>query len=130
MVLRILASIPLVSVPYRRRSEFRERWTDRARHRGTTPWTALPFDRQVSEKVLQAFRRASEKARAEAIDEPVPMLGNITPRRAARSAKGREQLVTWLKMLENGAARQGRPSVAGYDATWMWEELGIAELRR
>ena len=65
------------------------------------------------------------------LDEPVPMLGNITPRRAAKSAKGREKLVAWLKFLENGAARHGSGSpMADLDLTWMWEELGVANLRR
>lgn len=65
------------------------------------------------------------------LDEPVPMLGNTTPRRAAKSAKGREKLVTWLKLLENGAARhEGGSPVADCDLTWMWEEFGVANLRR
>lgn len=65
------------------------------------------------------------------LDEPVPMLGNIAPRRAAKSPKGREKLVAWLKLLENGAARHGggKP-MAGYDFRWMWEELHLAHLRR
>jgi hypothetical protein len=65
------------------------------------------------------------------LDEPVPMLGNMTPRRAAKSAKGREKLVTWIKLLENGAAKLGNGSpLAGYDVIWMWEELGVSHLRR
>lgn len=65
------------------------------------------------------------------LDESVPMLGNMTPRRAAKSAKGREKLVAWLKLLENGAARQdGASPMAGCDLSWMWTELGIADLRR
>ena len=65
------------------------------------------------------------------LDEPVPMLGNMTPRRAAKSAKGRERLVAWLKFLENGAARhRGGSPMADCDLTWMWEELGVANLRR
>jgi len=65
------------------------------------------------------------------LDEPVPMLGNMTPRRAAKSAKGRAKLVAWLKLLENGAARQEALSpMAGCDLSWMWMELGIANLRR
>jgi hypothetical protein len=65
------------------------------------------------------------------LDEAVPMLGNMTPRRAAKSVKGREKLVTWLKLLENGAARHDSgPVMADYDVTWMWEELGVASLRR
>ena len=64
------------------------------------------------------------------LDEPVPTLGNITPRRAAKTAKGRQKLVAWLKYLENGAAKEGAASpMAEYDLGWMWDELGIAELR-
>jgi len=65
------------------------------------------------------------------LDEPVPMLGNMTPRRAAKSPKGRDKLVAWLKLLENGAARHASGSaMADCDLTWMWEELGVANLRR
>lgn len=64
------------------------------------------------------------------LDEPVPMLGNMTPRRAAKSARGREKLVTWLKFLENGAAHGGGSPLADCDLTWMWEELNVASLRR
>lgn len=65
------------------------------------------------------------------LDEPVPMLGNITPRRAAKSAKGREKLVAWLKFLENGTAWHGGESaMADCSLIWMWDELGVADLRR
>lgn len=65
------------------------------------------------------------------LDEPVPMLGNMTPRRAAKSAAGRAKLTAWLKLLENGAARQEAASpMAGCDLSWMWVELGVADLRR
>lgn len=65
------------------------------------------------------------------LDEPVPMLGGVSPRKAAKTKKGREMLVTWLKLIENGNAQQkaGSP-MARYDVSWMWEELGIAHLRR
>jgi hypothetical protein len=65
------------------------------------------------------------------LDQPVPALGNISPRRAARSAKNREKLVAWLKLLENSTARHDSGSpMADYDVTWIWEELGVAQLRR
>jgi hypothetical protein len=65
------------------------------------------------------------------LDEPVPMLGNTSPLVAAKTAKCRERLVAWLKLLENGAARHasGTP-MADYDLSWMWDKLGITELRR
>ena len=54
----------------------------------------------------------------------------MTPRRSAKLAKGREKLVTWLKFLENGAAHGGGSPMADCDLIWMWEELGVANLRR
>ncbi len=39
------------------------------------------------------------------LDEPVPMLGNLTPRAAARSARGQRNLATWLKHLENRSSQ-------------------------
>jgi hypothetical protein len=65
------------------------------------------------------------------LDQPIPALGNLSPRRAARTAKGREKVVTWLKTLENHSAKRpaGDP-IGGYDFGWIWEELGVAALRR
>ena len=56
---------------------------------------------------------------------------NVSPRKAAKTKKGREKLVAWLKLIENSNARQDPHSaMAAYDLGWMWEELGIAHLRR
>lgn len=65
------------------------------------------------------------------LDEPVPMLGNRTPRAAARSARSRRDLVVWLKHLENRSSHAPDPAdpMATYDFTWLWQELGIEHLR-
>ena len=64
------------------------------------------------------------------LDEPIPMLGDKTPRQCAKSKAGREQVIEWLKYLENNelrrAAGQGQ---APYDSSWMWEELKLAKYR-
>jgi hypothetical protein len=65
---------------------------------------------------------------AHILDEKVPVLGNRTPRQAAKTKAGRAKLVEWLKDLENTNART--EALAGYDISWIWEELGVAELRR
>lgn len=79
-------------------------------------------------QVIQAF---VHKHYTEALDLPVPMLGDKTPREAAKSTKGREKLVKWLKFLENGNAKHDETSaMSGYDLTWMWQELGVPHLRR
>lgn len=100
-----------------------------AEHRENPPPPAghglLPEEeRQVIHQVLDRHYRAL-------LDEPVPGLGNITPRQAARSPKGRETLVAWLEHLENQTARLDDASpMAAYDLTWMWTELGVAERRK
>lgn len=64
------------------------------------------------------------------LSEPVPMLGGKTPRQAARSAKGRVALANWLKDLERTSARLPPDDpVREYDFGWMWQELGVADLR-
>ena len=65
------------------------------------------------------------------LDEPIPMLGNVTPRKAVKTARGREKLVAWLKRLENQMAQhESSEPMAGYDVAWLWEELGVADLRK
>lgn len=63
--------------------------------------------------------------------EPVPMLGDISPRTAARSARGRKILVVWLKHLENHSRRADDPNdpMATYDFSWLWRELKVEHLR-
>lgn len=65
------------------------------------------------------------------LDEPVPMLGNRTPRTAARSARGRRDLAVWLKHLENHSSHVPNPDdpMATYDFTWLWQELKVEHLR-
>jgi len=64
------------------------------------------------------------------LDEPIPALGNKTPRQCARSKKGRERVIEWLKDLENNelhrAAREGQ---APYDSRWLWDELKLGRYR-
>jgi hypothetical protein len=66
----------------------------------------------------------------ETLADPVPMLGGKSPRQAVRSAKGRVAVANWLKGFEQNSARlpPGDP-MRDYDFGWMWDELGIADLR-
>jgi hypothetical protein len=68
---------------------------------------------------------------ARMLDIPVPVLGNIRPCDAAKTAEGRDKLVAWLKYLENRSA-QHDPSepMANYDFAWLWTKLGVSGLRR
>lgn len=90
-----------------------------------------PLPRVSPEEAREVMQAFLHRHYTDALDKPVPMLGNKTPRQAAKSAKGREKVAQWLKLLENGNAKQddGSP-MAGYDVSWMWQELGVADLRR
>lgn len=85
----------------------------------------------TDEESREVIHRTFEQRYRRQLDEPIPMLGDLTPREAARSEAGRDKLVSWLKRVENHASRQG-PSdpMASYDVTWLWNELGVEELRR
>lgn len=66
------------------------------------------------------------------IDQPIPVLGNKSPRAAVKTAKGRAKVVDWLKMLENHMAKSGshNDEMASYSFNWLWSELGLNDLRR
>ena len=66
------------------------------------------------------------------LDEPVPALGDETPRAAVKTGGGRVKVAEWLKTIENRTARAGdhNSAMASYNFSWLWTELGISELRR
>jgi hypothetical protein len=68
----------------------------------------------------------------EVLDQPVPMLGGKSPRAAIRTESGRLKVAGWLKMMENRTAKAADHSgaLAIYDFGWLWNELGVDELRR
>ena len=64
------------------------------------------------------------------LDTPVPALDGKTPKQAARSAKGRIAAANWLKGFEQNTARlPADDPMRDYDFGWMWEKLGISDLR-
>jgi hypothetical protein len=54
----------------------------------------------------QAVHQFMDRQYRETLDQPVGMLGNKTPRQAAKSAVGRQNVADWLKYLENQSANQ------------------------
>jgi hypothetical protein len=80
--------------------------------------------RRITHEVLdRQYRRT--------LGEPVPMLDGKSPRQAVRSAKGRIAVANWLKGFEQNSARRppGDP-MRDYNFGWIWDELGISDLRR
>ncbi|MET2831222.1 hypothetical protein [Mesorhizobium shangrilense] len=84
---------------------------------------------EVAEQVVHQFL---DRQYRETLDQPVGMLGNKTPRQAAKSAAGRQEVAEWLKYLENQSSRQPDRAnpMATYSFEWMWHELGVFDLRQ
>jgi hypothetical protein len=59
------------------------------------------------------------------LNEPVPALGNRTPRHAARLKTVRPKLIALLKDFESHSERQRRAGEIAYDFGWIWKELGL-----
>ena len=66
------------------------------------------------------------------LDDPVPMIGNKSPRAAAKNKAGRGKVAEWLKYLEYQSRGTKDPTdpMATYDFGWMWRELKVEDLRR
>jgi hypothetical protein len=95
--------------------------TTRSRSRPAT--LSFEDERTIVHATLERHYRAM-------LDEPIPMLGDLTPRKAAMTKKGRDKVVAWLKFIENQSAQHGASNpIAEYDFGWLWERLGVAELR-
>ncbi len=58
-------------------------------------------------------------------DQPLPALGNRTPRAAAKLASARPKLIALLKEMEVMAERDRRAGRPAYDFRGMWVELGL-----
>ena len=89
-----------------------------------------PIDDIDPDIAAEAIQLMLDEHYRQCLDEPIPMLDNKTPRQCARSKKGREKVIDWLKYLENSelhrAASQGQKP---YDSSWMWDELKLTPYR-
>src|SRR5271170_6404680 len=92
------------------------------------PRSASEIPPEIQTKLVHA---ALDKQYRTLLEQPVPMLGNLTPRAAARTKSGREKLIVWLKHLENRSRQpEATDPMATYDFAWLWRELKIEDLRR
>jgi hypothetical protein len=79
------------------------------------------------EDLAEALREFKDRHYRSILDEPVPMVGNISPREAVLTEAGHERVTEWLKYLENSETRRAR--VAGkrpYDFAWIWHEGSLS----
>ena len=64
------------------------------------------------------------------LDDPLPVLGGRTLRQAVATARGRREVVDWIRAVENIQYRRGpKQGRRAYDCGWIWEELGIERRR-
>ncbi len=85
---------------------------------------------QPTEDAQQAIHAMLDDHYRRTLDEPIPMLGGKTLRRAVKTKKGREEAIGWLKQLENIEHRKAeRSGQKAYDTRWIWRELGIERFR-
>lgn len=64
-----------------------------------------PAAREISpEQRRGIIHQSMDRHYRRMLDEPVPMLGNRSPRKAVKTDAGQEKVVAWLKTLENHSA--------------------------
>lgn len=100
----------------------------KAAHQGKKP-SADGIPPEVATPLVHAMLDKQYRA---TLDEPVGMLGDISPRAAARTKTGRQKVAEWLKYLEMRSSSGLNPqdSMATYDFSWVWKELHVEDLRR
>lgn len=98
----------------------------------TTSEEDLPEEDLPLEDLTAPSHALLDRIYRQVLEEPADMLDGAAPRQLVKTEAGRRKVVEWIKYLENQTALRNRPGdpMAGYSFLWMWEELGIAELRR
>jgi hypothetical protein len=95
--------------------------------------SSSPLDLNLTKDERSAIVHESlDRHYREMLDQPAPILGNKSPRAAAKTTKGRLKVADWLKLIENHSAKSVGPNIAmaTHDFGWLWDELGINDLRR
>lgn len=87
-----------------------------------------PTDTIDPDIAVEVIHQMLDQHYRQCLDEPIPSLGNKTPRQCVKSKKGREQVIEWLKYLENNELRRATSQgQKPYDSSWMWQELKLCE---
>lgn len=95
--------------------------------RESAPWSIEGVD---PGDLRKAIHELVDRQYRETLDTPIPLLNGNSPRQSVRSAKGRIAVANWLKGLEQTTARMPADDpMRDYDFGWMWDKLGITDLR-
>ncbi|WP_245456663.1 hypothetical protein [Rhizobium hidalgonense] len=100
----------------------------KAAHQGKRP-SAHDMPPEIAAPLVHAMLDKQYRA---TLDAPVGMLGETSPRAAARTKAGRQKIAEWLKYLEMRSSSGPNPNdpIATYDFSWIWNELNVQDLRR
>jgi hypothetical protein len=119
---RLLEDVAGPAIQFRAtRYESVDRAVERARARPGPEHPAIPPP-DVQARLVQEFM---ERHYGSWPDQPLPALGNRTPRQAATLKSVRPRLIALLKEMEVRAERDRRAGRPAYDFTRMWAELGL-----
>ncbi|OYR24890.1 hypothetical protein CEV33_4629 [Brucella grignonensis] len=79
---------------------------------------------EIAEQVVHQFM---DRQYREILDQPLGMLGNKTPRQAAKSASGRQKLAEWLKYSRKSIVPAAKPGRSYGDVQF---RVDVARTRR
>jgi hypothetical protein len=83
---------------------------------------AIDFDTEVPPEIQEAMDAHLTSHYRQTLDDSIPMLNGKTPRERAADPALRNDVIGWLKYMENSDKRSPQ---ASYDFTWMWDELNL-----
>lgn len=88
-------------------------------------------ERMAPGEAAASLREVLHRHYRNCLDDAVEILGDRSPRQAARRKADRVRVADWLKFMENSELhRAGLEGDNPYDFAWMWDELGLSELRQ
>ena len=73
-----------------------------------------------------AVQEALKASYRSSLDQPIPMLGDESPRACASDPEKRHKAVGWIQYLEN---MESKSAATPHDFTWLWDELGLTDYR-
>ncbi len=81
---------------------------------------------EIKRKLAQDFYKKQYQI---FLDDRIPALDGMTPRRAAKKPSMRPRLVELMKSHLKGIERQNKVECLGIDISWVLDELGLEELK-
>jgi hypothetical protein len=83
----------------------------------------------LSEEQVAAFEKAAQEMLdrhyRDWVDQPVPALGGLSPREAAKAPARRRAVTELIEGIGANSARLPGGRRVSYDTSWMWAELGL-----